>query len=326
MRRPTPVTWEQLRVGALLLVTLALLALGIFFVGQMGNVFGDRYRLVTLMESSAGLVPGAAVQLAGQNVGQVDRIEWIEPGARPETGETVAVWLAVNGDVRTQIRSDSRARLRTQGLLGDQVIDIRPGSAGAEVLQPGDTLPSDEALDYQELLEQASGAVTSLTRLTGRLETLTRRLLEGEGSLGRLVTDETLYRRLTSLSLELTTFLEAARDGEGSLGRLLADRELYDRMVAVTASLDTLTAGIDRGRGSLGRLVASDSLYRDLRSVAVRSDSLLRRLEEGRGSAGRLMVDDGLYEELLRTLTDFNALLADLREQPRRYIPPVEIF
>lgn len=326
MRRPTPLTWEQLRVGALLLATLVLLALGVLFVGRVGHVFGDRYRLVTLMESGAGLVPGAAVQLAGQNVGQVDRIEWIDPGGRPETGEAVAVWLAVNEEVRPQIRADSRARLRTQGLLGDQVIDIRPGSPDAPVLQPGDTLASDAALDYQQILEQASGAVTSLTRLTGRLETLTRRLLEGEGSLGRLVTDETLYRRLTGLSRELTLFLEAARSGEGSLGQLLEDRELYDRMVSVTASLDTLTAGVARGRGSLGRLVASDSLYRELRSVAVRSDSLLRRLEEGRGSAGKLVADDRLYEELLKTLTDFNALLADLRERPGRYVPPVEIF
>lgn len=326
MRRPTPLTWEQLRVGVLLLVALVLLALGIFFVGRVGHVFGDRYRLVTLMESGAGLVPGAAVQLAGQNVGQVDRIQWIDPGARPETGETVAVWLAVNEEVQGQIRADSRARLRTQGLLGDQVVDIRPGSPDTRVLQPGDTLTSDAALDYQQILEQASGAVTSLTRLTGRLETLTRRLLEGEGSLGRLVTDETLYRRLTALSGELTLFLEAARSGEGSLGQLLEDRELYDRMLSVTASLDTLTAGIARGRGSLGRLVASDSLYRELRSVAVRSDSLLARLEEGRGSAGKLVADDRMYEELLKTLTDFNALLADLRERPERYIPPVEIF
>lgn len=326
MRRPTPLTWEQLRVGALLLVTLVLLALGIFFVGRVGHVFGDRYRLVTLLESGAGLVPGAAVQLAGQNVGQVDRIEWIEPEARPETGETVAVWLAVNEEVRSQIRADSRARLRTQGLLGDQVVDIRPGSPGSPVLQPGDTLASDAAMDYQKILEQASGTVTNLTRLTGRLEELTLRLLEGEGSLGRLVTDETLYRRLTELSGELTRFLEAARSGEGSLGQLLADRELYDRMVSVTASLDTLTADVARGQGSLGRLVASDSLYRELRSVAVRSDSLLRRLEEGRGSAGKLMSDDRLYEELLKTLTDFNALLADLRDRPERYIPPVEVF
>ena len=313
-------------MGALLLVTLVLLALGIFFVGQVGHVFGDRYRLVTLMESGAGLVPGAAVQLAGQNVGQVDRIEWIEPEERPETGEAVAVWLAVNEEVQNQIRADSRARLRTQGLLGDQVIDIRPGSPAARVLEPGDTRASDAALDYQQILEQASGAVTNLTRLTGRLEELTRRLLEGEGSLGRLVTDETLYRRLTRLSAELTRFLEAARSGDGSLGQLLSDRELYDRMVSVTASLDSLTAGVARGEGSLGRLVASDSLYRELRSVAVRSDSLLHRLEEGRGSAGRLMSDDGLYEELLKTLTDFNALLADLRERPGRYVPPVEIF
>ena len=326
MRRPTPLTWEQLRVGALLLVTLVLLALAVFFVGGVGHVFGDRYRLVTLLETGAGLVPGAAVQLAGQNVGQVDRIEWIEPEARPETGEAVAVWLAVNEEVRSQIRVDSRARLRTQGLLGDQVIDIRPGSPGARVLQPGDTLAAEAALDYQAILEEASGAVTNLTRLTGRLEELTRRLLEGEGSLGRLVTDETLYRRLTDLSGELTRFLEAARSGEGSLGRLLSDRELYDRMVSVTASLDSLTADVARGRGSLGRLVASDSLYRELRSVAVRSDSLLARLQEGRGSAGRLMSDERLYEELLKTLTDFNALLADLRERPERYVPPVEIF
>lgn len=326
MRRPTPLTWEQLRVGALLLVTLVFLALGIFFVGQVGHVFGDRYRLVTLMESGAGLIPGGAVQLAGQNVGQVNRIEWIAPDARPETGETVAVWFSVNEEVRQQIRADSRARLRTQGLLGDQVIDIRPGSPGARVLEAGDTLTSDQALDYQQILEQASGTVTSLTRLTGRLDSLTRRMLDGQGSLGQLVTDETLYRRLADLSQEMTLFLGAVRSSEGSLGRLLNDRGLYDRMVSVTTSLDTLTAEVAEGRGSLGRLVASDSLYRQLRSVAARSDSLMRRLEEGRGSAGKLMSDDQVYEELLKTLTDFNALLADLRERPRRYIPPVEIF
>lgn len=326
MRRPTPLTWEQLRVGALLLAALLLLAAGIFFIGQVGHVFGDRYRLVTLMQSGAGLVPGASVQLAGQNVGQVDRIEWIEPEDRPPTGEAVAVWLAVNEEVRSQIRADSRARLRTQGLLGDQVVDIQPGSPDARILQPDDTLAAEGALDYQAILEQASGAVTNLTRLTGQLEELTRRLLAGEGSLGRLVTDEALYGRLTELSAELTRFLEAARSGEGSLAMLLNDRELYDRMVSVTASLDSLSADVARGEGSLGRLVTSDSLYRELRSVAVRSDSLLRRLDEGRGSAGKLMSDDRLYEELLKTLTDFNALLADLRERPRHYVPPVEIF
>lgn len=326
MRRSTPLTWEQVRVGALLMAALALLALGVFFIGQVGHVFGDRYRLVTMMRSGAGLVPGAAVQLAGQNVGQVESIRWIDPEDRPETGETVLMELAVNRAVQGQIRTDSRARLRTQGLLGDRVVDITPGSAGAVVLQPGDTLVAEEPLDYQEILEQASGAVTGLTELASRLEQMTGRLLAGEGSLGRLVTDTLLYSELATLSGALGGFLRRANRGEGSLGRLLRDDRLYERLVSVTAGLDTLTRQVVEGEGSLGRMVSSDSLYRSLHDVVVRSDSLLRRVEEGRGTAGRLMADEALYEELLRTLGEVNAILADLRDDPRRYLPPVEVF
>lgn len=326
MRRSTPVTWEEVRVGALILAALGLLASAIFFVGEVGDVFGERYRLVSLMRSGAGLVPGASVQLAGQNVGQVERIDWIPPEERREQEAAVAVWMAVNREVQNQIRSDSEARLRTQGLLGDRVVDIRPGSPEADVLQPGDTLMSTAPLDYQEILEQASGAVTGLSELTRRLEEIARRALAGEGSLGRLVTDETLYRRLTSLSGSLARVLERADRGEGSLGKLLTDDRLYERMVSVTASLDTLTAGVARGEGTLGRLAVSDTLYREARSAAARADSLLRRLEAGEGTAGKVLTRDRLYEELLRALTDVNALLADLRERPRRYIPPVEVF
>lgn len=328
MKRSTPVTWEQVRVGVLLVVSLTLLAGGVFLVGEVGHVFGERYRLVTLMRSGAGLVPGSSVQLAGQNVGQVSEVRWIDPGRRSddEDGAAVEVWLDVNREVQGQIRDDSEARLRTQGLLGDRVVDIRPGSPGGRVLEPGDTLPSAEPLDYQEILEQASGAVTGLSDLTRRLEELTRNLLAGEGSLGRLVVDETLYRRLSEMSGALTRVLKRAESGDGSLGRLLADDRLYDQLVSATASLDTLTGRVAEGEGTLGRLVGSDSLYRELRATTGRFDALLERVESGEGTAGRMVTDEQLYEEMLRTLVDVNALLDDLRERPDRYVPPVRIF
>lgn len=326
MRRSNPLTWDDLRVGGFILVSLLLLALGIFYVGQVSHVFGDRYRLVTLMNSAAGLVPGAAVQVAGQNVGQVENIQWIEPEERQELGASVAVQLSVDRAVQAQIRSDSRARVRTQGLLGDRVIDIRPGSPDADVLQPGDTVPSEEPVDYEEVLKDAAGAVGGLSRLTQRLEELTRRMLAGEGSLGQLVVDTTLYRELTLLSGSLGRFLRRANRGEGSLGRLLTEDRLYEEMVRVTARLDTLTAGVASGRGTLGRLVASDSLYRELREVASRSNELLRGLQEGRGAVGRLMTEDEAYEALLKNLADLNALLQEIRTDPHRYLPKVEIF
>lgn len=326
MRRSAPVTWEQVRVGILLLVGIVVLAAGVFFIGQMGGVFGERYRLVTLMRSAAGLVPGASVQLAGQGVGQVAEIELIAPEDRPETGEAVAVWLAVNRRVQPQIRSDSRARVRTQGLLGDRVVDIEPGSAGARILGPGDTLPASEPLAYQELLGQAATAVAQLTTLSRELESLTRRLLAGEGSLGRLVVDDTLYRQLVHVSGSLGDFLDRVAGGEGTLGRLLTDEELYLRLSAGARSLDSVTARVAAGRGTLGRMVVSDSLYDRVLALAERSSAILGRLEEGEGTAGRLLEDESLYEELLRTLVDLNAVLDEIRRDPRKYIPPVRVF
>ncbi|HKK28094.1 MAG TPA: MlaD family protein [Gemmatimonadota bacterium] len=326
MRRSTPITWDQVRVGVLLLVGLALLAVGVLFIGQVGHVFGNRYRIVTLMRSAEGLVPGAAVQLAGQNVGQVDAIHWLEPGERARTGEAVAVWLAVNQEVQPQIRTDSKARLRTQGLLGDRVIDIEPGSVDARVLEEGDTLPASEPLDYQDILARGSDAVTGLTDLTTSLDSLTRELLAGRGSLGRLLVDDSLYRSVSSLSLSLDRFLRRVNRGQGALGRMLTDDALYDNLVGITAGLDTLTGRVASGEGTLGRMVASDSLYRELHGAAARANALLGRLDRGEGSMGRAVASDSLYEEVLKSLVDLNAILGDFREHPEKYVPPVTVF
>lgn len=326
MRRSRPVTWDQVRVGLFLLVALGLLALAVFLVGDTGHVFGQRYRLVTLMHSAAGLVPGAPVQVAGQSAGQVVDIEFLDPGRRPETGEAVAVWLAVDREVQPLVRADSRARVRTQGLLGDRLIDIRPGTLAARVLQEGDTVKAVEPLDYQEALDQASEALTRLTQLVGNLTELTAGLLEGEGSLGQLVTDGALYDRLVRLGGTLDRFLATATAGEGFLGRLMEDDELYDRLASAVASLDTLAATAATGEGSLGRLLRSDSLYRALTEVVTRSDSVLAAMQEGRGALGKLLAEDEMYEELLRTLVDLNAILDDVRRDPARYIPPIRVF
>jgi phospholipid/cholesterol/gamma-HCH transport system substrate-binding protein len=326
MRRSRPITWEQIRVGLVLIVALAILAMAVFFIGGIGHVFGERYRLVTLMESAAGLVPGAPVQVAGQNAGQVDRIEFIRPEDRPPTGETVAVWLTVNVEVRGQVREDSRARVRTQGLLGDRLIDIEPGSAELAIMQEGDTLASAPALNYQELLGQAADAVESLTTLSRSLSEVADSLLTGEGSLGQMLVDDRLYRGLVDLSGSMSEVMGPMADGEGFLGKLIQEDTLYHRLVSTTTQLDSLTGQLLSESGTFGRLVHSDSLYRALSSSAARTDSLLAKLERGEGSLGRLTTEEDLYEELLKTIVDLNALLQDVRSDPKRFVPPIRIF
>ena len=319
-------TWEQVRVGLLVLVALGVLSTAVFLVGDTGNVFGERYRLITLVRSAAGLVPGAAVQLAGQTVGQVDDIIFIPPDQRPATGEAVAIWLAINVDVKDQIREDSRAQVRTQGLLGDRLIDIRPGSSDARILQAGDTVTSAASLDYDALLAEGAQAVGDLTEVARNLAGLTGGLLEGRGTLGQLVVDEALYDRLVALAESLDTLVAAAAAPDGNLMRILSDDSLYVAVRSAVTSLDTLTRSVVAGEGTLGQLVRSDSLYRELTGTVSRADSLLAGMLAGQGSVGRLLEDEELYEELLRTLVELNGMLEDVRRDPARFVPEISVF
>lgn len=326
MRRSRAVTWDQVRVGLVLIVALAILAVGIFFIGNVGDQFANRYRLITLMESAAGLVVGAPVQVAGQNVGQVVDVQFIRPEDRPPSGEAVAVALGVNVRVRDQIRADSRARVRTQGLLGDRLIDIEPGSADQRILAEGDTLAAAPAISYEELLGQAADAIESLTTLSNDLSATLASVADGEGSLGQLLVDDGLYAGMVELSENLNSVLGPVADGEGSLGRFLGDDELYDRLVSATAALDSVAALVVAGDGTLGQLVTSDSLYRAITASAVRADELLAAIEGGEGSIGSLVTDERLYEELLKTIVDLNAFLQDVRANPKKFMPVIKVF
>lgn len=319
-------TWEQLRVGLLVLGGLAIGALALVLVGRTGNVFGQRYELVTLVRSAAGLVPGAAVQLAGQTVGQVDRVDLIPADARPPSGEAVALWLNVNVDVRDQIREDSKAQVRTQGLLGDRLIDILPGGPDARILAPGDTLASATPVDYDALIAEGAAAVGDLVEVAGNLSELTRGVLEGQGTLGRLMTDEALYTRLTGIAASMDTLLDTAAEPDGPVMRMLRDDSLYASLKRTMSSLDSTTARVARGEGTVGRMLADDSLYATLLSTVERTDSLLARVEAGEGSFGQMMEDPGLYEALLKTVVDLGSLLEEVREDPDRYVPDVSVF
>src|SRR5690606_27279900 len=157
--RPTfPV--RKARVGALLAIGLLLLAYAVYKVGSVFDVFASRYELHALVPSALGLREGAPVTLAGQRVGQVQSIDFI-PVEQRRPDANLNVTLAVNERVRDQIRRDSRAFFRMQGLLGDKYVDIAPGTAGAAILQPGDTLAVGESVDIELFMERAALAAAA---------------------------------------------------------------------------------------------------------------------------------------------------------------------
>lgn len=323
---------RQVRVGIVLIVALILLAFGIFQVGRLFDVFATRYPLITLLESSGGMIPGSPVTLAGQRVGQVESVEFIPVETRSQ-GVTVRVVISVNESVRSQIREDSRAMLQTQGLLGDRFINISPGSPAYPPLEPGDTVRSLPALDYESVLRMAATTMDHMQDVVVDLRTLTNRLADGEGTLGALLTDDVLYERMTTATTELAGLLRSVNRSDGTMARVIRDPTLYENMNRTLARLDSLGALAMEGDGSLGRLMRDDSLYEGLLGVVGRADSTLAGVDgfiagaaAGEGTLNRLIEDPELYDQLLRTIVDLQALIQAIREDPSALSPEVRVF
>ena len=150
MKRSSFITWDQLKVGALIVVALVILAIAILKLGQAGNLFGKRYRLVSLVGNASGLRVGGPVTVAGQLAGSIKDIKFLPPDT--DTTRNLKLIVEVNSSLQQQIRQDSRAKIKTQGLLGDKVYDITVGTPKYRPLREGETLVVAPALDVTEFV------------------------------------------------------------------------------------------------------------------------------------------------------------------------------
>jgi phospholipid/cholesterol/gamma-HCH transport system substrate-binding protein len=322
---------SQIRVGAVLIVSLLVLIFGVYQVGRLFDVFASRYPLITLVENSAGIMAGAPVTLAGQRVGQVDEVEFIPVEERVGQAN-IRIRMVVNQAHQEHIREDSRATLRTQGLLGDRYIDISPGSPARAILRPGDTIVSHPALDIEDVLETAAATLTDVQGIATELNLITGRIARGEGTVGALLADDRLYERMTAASAELAGLIGTLNRADGTVARLIRDPAMYHQMENALARLDSVAGAVLAGEGTLGRLMYDDALYESLLVTAGRADTtmagveaFIQNLTEADGTMARLLEDPELYDQLLKAIVDVQSLINDIRENPREYRPDLRV-
>jgi phospholipid/cholesterol/gamma-HCH transport system substrate-binding protein len=317
MKRSSFITWDQLKVGVLLLVSLLIIVVAVIKLGEAGNLFGKRYRLVSFVANASGLNVGGPVSVAGKLAGSIKRIDFLAPDM--DTTRNLRLEIEVNTSMRDQVRADSRAKIKTMGLLGDKVFDISPGTPKYRPLHEGDTLLITPSIDYEAVVQQASGAINEVVGLTHDLKKVTAGITAGQGTLGQLVTNRQLYDQLTATLARSSALMARLENPKGTIGRLLDDPQLYYSLNRTIASADSVISQISAGNGSMGKLLRDDTLYVHLVSIVSRADSLVNTMSSGKGTMQKLFTDQQLYDELVKTVTELNRVLVDVRRDPARY-------
>ena len=339
MPRTRSLAWSELKIGILAVAALALASVLIFMLSGESGLPWQRYSVKTTFNDVAGLKAGAPVRVAGVEVGAVSDVSF--------AGNRVEVVLEIKKEHQPRITTQSRATLGAVSLLGEAAVDITASSGGTPIPEWGYIQPGPRQVPIAEVGSQASEGLVEATQLLrdirngqgtlGKLVTddaVYRELSEllqsadrvatqigsGKGTLGRLTNDPRLYDELRSSVGDLNAITSRIRNGEGSLGKLLNDPALASSLTATAQNLDALTGKLNRGEGTAGKLLNDTVLYDRLDRLTEQLQQLTTNLNSGQGTAGLLLRDKQLYENMNQTVTELRALFAEIKKDPKKYL------
>jgi len=293
------VTWAQLRVGLLTLVGLFLIMVAILYVTGAG-ILRAKYQLRTYLPEVEQLTLGAPVRLDGVEVGNVDNIR-IAPSTsaagKPDPNRNVEVIMRVDKRFKDNITTESRASLVTEGFLGNRYVRITRGYSGASIPAQGE-VPGEAEVAMKDVVERGADLVNNLGALSKDVQGIVTGLRKGQGSLGKLMTDDQLYNHLNASATRLDQMLDQTQAGKNSLGKLLASDEMYQRLNSMADRIDQVLAEIQEQKGSLGKLVYDPALYQNAKEFVDKANAFMNDVRAGKGTFGKLTTDEKLYDNL----------------------------
>jgi phospholipid/cholesterol/gamma-HCH transport system substrate-binding protein len=308
------VRWSQLKVGLIVLVASVVLVTLLFLMTSSAGlgIFSHKLTITTYFENSAGLKPGAAVNLQGVTIGTVKTVTVIASPDRKLT--PVKVVMKLNEKYADELRKDSKASLTTIGVLGDTVVDINSQFAVGPPLRDGDELKTLETPSLTDVVKASQGTIESLNVILAKMNTIVDNLQTGKGSIGQLINNPDLYNKLNGTVDELHKLTVNLNKGKRTIGKLINDDSLYNRLNDTTAKLQDITNDLDAGKGSAGKLLKDPSLYDNLNSTLKHANSLMAEADAGKGGLGLLVKDPKFRQQLNDTVTQVNELVSGINQ------------
>jgi phospholipid/cholesterol/gamma-HCH transport system substrate-binding protein len=313
MAQRKQLTWSELRVGLFVLVAMFILAVGVIYVTGAGTL-GPKYTLRTYLPEVEGLSVGAPVRLDGIEIGNVDALR-LNTSAK-DRSQNIELVLRIDKRYQKWIRTDSTASLITEGLLGNRYVTISrtAGAITAAEIPPNGIVRGNQESSTKAIVERGAELMQNLSVMTEDVRQIVSKLQEGQGTIGKLITDESLYNRANDLVAKADQIVSSAQAGQGTIGELLASDELYKKADSTVARVDTLLADVQAQKGTLGKLVYDPSVYQEAKEFVSKGNTLFGDIQAGKGTLGKLATDETVYSNLRDASANVKSASARLSE------------
>ena len=301
----TKASWARLKVGILAIFALTILAVLIFLITGNTDIFQAKATIYTYMADAAALSTGAPVNLNGIPVGKVTAIRL---SGSKDPMRLVRIDMQLPQPRLRDIPSDSLASISSANVLGTKYINIKSGKSATPVMSGGE-IPSVNTGEIQDLVQQGFGVLNSLQDTVQRVDKIVGLVESGQGSIGKLLVDETLYDNLLAILNQVKGLADTLNSDKGTIGLLLNNRDLYDHFQTTMNRVDGLLQDLQAGQGTAGKFLKDPAVYNETQQTIAGVHKLIDDLNAGKGTAGQLLKSDDLSNQMKVTLNNINSIL-----------------
>jgi phospholipid/cholesterol/gamma-HCH transport system substrate-binding protein len=231
---------QNIKLGLFVLSGIVLFLISVFYIGSERNVFNKTFTVSAIFKNVEGLTEGDNVWLSGVKIGTVKNVTIISEGQ-------VIVGLSLKDKQNEFVKSDATAFIGSDGLVGNKIVVIRPGSA-QQIIHDHDTINSLSPTDTQELINIAKDVGSNTRSLTDDLKLITQKINKGQGIVGELLHEGALS---TDLRQTISSLKVASQNTSQA-----------------TVDLKKLVSEINNGNGLVTQLI-KDSAYASTFSAAL---------------------------------------------------------
>lgn len=345
------------QAGVVIVAGLVLL-IGFSFRAGGGGWFDTGYRIYAEFESAKGIESGSPVVLAGVPIGQVRTMEVVpekravrmtlginEPHriARDAKGsiqlKTLLGTYEINvtygtpeqghledGDtIETETVKGITEILADLGKMGESAEGMLGGlqeDAGA-LLTKLEEVVDENRENIKQTTDALANAAPEIEELVGNLKEVSRKMAEGEGTIGRLLSDEQLYEEVQTIVRDVADFTATLDNEDSILAMLTRDPEQREKLEQITENVRSLSSRLEdvvaRNEQNIDRalegLADIDQITPRVGEGVDHFVSIARKIDEGEGTLGKLVNDPEVYNNLRDAVAQIRRTFEEGEEQ-----------
>lgn len=316
------------KLGVFITFGVLLFVVAIYFIGVNRNLFGSNFVLRSEFKDVSGLKQGSNVRLSGINIGTVSKIDFI-------SDSLVLVKLLIRKDVQQYIKTDAIASIGSDGLVGDKVLIITPGSTSNTMVNNNDLIASFKVIEIEDILSSVKASADNAKIITDQFVQFSNKMNDKNGLLYKIMTNQDFAFKIDNIINnlqvsvnEIARFTPKMNDKNGVIDKVFTNKDWANSLEKSIYNLQSssndisgLTTKLNDKNNMISQILYNDTIVpafnKTIRNLEISSNELVKftsKINNDETVLSKLINNPKLAKSLDSTLINIEKRVEEFKE------------